>query len=201
MTKVLLISDTHGHLGVINDLVEKTKVDLVIHAGDFGFYNEFSYKHISSRELLLLVSHSQYWKNYQVNKQTDRATLIEIVKRHQFMRRFEQYPGGSHLTILHALTADTPFWDIHLQPKHVSKKTENTVTLETQLTQKRKEHWSKLSDFLNQTFFGGSTAEGPGQVIVSYLNPDSLPPPRTDHDENDKKSEELEGGREECTLC
>ncbi len=64
MIKILLISDTHGHLDVINDLAEKTKTDLVIHAGDVGFYNESSYKHISSRELRLLISHSLYWKNY-----------------------------------------------------------------------------------------------------------------------------------------
>jgi hypothetical protein len=79
---------------VINDLVEKTKVDLVIHAGDFGFYNESSYKHISSRELLLLISHSPFWKDYRVDKQTDRETLIEIVKRHQLLGDFSVYQDG-----------------------------------------------------------------------------------------------------------
>lgn len=43
MTRALLISDTHGNLDIINKLVEKTNVDMVIHAGDFGFYNESSY--------------------------------------------------------------------------------------------------------------------------------------------------------------
>lgn len=95
MIKILLISDTHGHLDIINDLVKKTKVDLVIHAGDFGFYNESSYKHISSRELRLLISHSPYWKNYSVDKQTDRETLIEIVKRHQLLGDFSVYQDGS----------------------------------------------------------------------------------------------------------
>jgi len=95
MIKILLISDTHSHLDVINDLVEKTKVDLVIHAGDFGFYNETSYKHISSRELRLLISHSPYWKNYSVDKQTDRETLIEIVKWHQLLGDFSAYQDGN----------------------------------------------------------------------------------------------------------
>lgn len=97
MIKILLISDTHGHLDVINDLVEKTKVDLVIHAGDFGFYNESSYKHISSRELRLLISHSLHWKNYSVDKQTDRETLIEIVKRHHLLGDFFAYQEGSKI--------------------------------------------------------------------------------------------------------
>lgn len=49
MTRMLLISDTHGNIDIINNLAEKTNVDMVIHAGDFGFYNETSYRHISSR--------------------------------------------------------------------------------------------------------------------------------------------------------
>ena len=55
--KILLVSDTHGKLDSINKLVEKTKSDLVIHAGDFGFYDDSSYRRLSTRELLLLVSH------------------------------------------------------------------------------------------------------------------------------------------------
>src|ERR1700733_5994811 len=94
MIKILLISDTHGHLDVINNLVEKTNADIVIHAGDFGFYNESSYKHISSRELLLLVSHSPYWKEYRVDKHTPREKLIDIVKRHQLLGDFSDYQDG-----------------------------------------------------------------------------------------------------------
>ena len=76
MTRALLISDTHGNLDVINKLVEKTQADMVIHAGDFGFYNESSYKHISDRELLLLISHSPFWKIDPVDKTTAREKLI-----------------------------------------------------------------------------------------------------------------------------
>ncbi|HVV69023.1 MAG TPA: metallophosphoesterase [Gammaproteobacteria bacterium] len=95
MIKILLISDTHGRLDIINDLIEKTKVDLVIHAGDFGFYNESSYRHISSRELRLLISHSPYGKDYRVDKQTSREMLIEIVKRHQLLGDFSAYQDGN----------------------------------------------------------------------------------------------------------
>ncbi|MFI4937216.1 MAG: metallophosphoesterase [Candidatus Berkiellales bacterium] len=77
--RALLISDTHGNLDIINHLIDKTKADLVIHAGDFGFYDESSYQHLSSRELLLLITHSPYRKEYSLDKQTDKNTLIEIV--------------------------------------------------------------------------------------------------------------------------
>lgn len=91
MLKALLLSDTHGDINIINTLVEKTDVDIVIHAGDFGFYNESSYQRISSRELLLLITHSPYQKNYCVDKQTDRATLIDIVKKHHLLGDFSDY--------------------------------------------------------------------------------------------------------------
>jgi len=91
MIRALLISDTHGNIGIINTLVEKTNADIVIHAGDFGFYDESSYKHISSRELLLLITHSPYWKDYHVDKQTNREVLIEIVRKHSLLGDFPEY--------------------------------------------------------------------------------------------------------------
>src|SRR5689334_3516970 len=89
--KILLVSDTHGQLDAINKLVEKTKADLVIHAGDFGFYDDSSYRRLSTRELLLLVSHSLHWKDYRVDKQTSRDKLIEIVQKHKLLGDFSDY--------------------------------------------------------------------------------------------------------------
>ena len=51
--RILLISDTHGSLGVINELVSRTQADAVIHAGDFGFYDDGGFEHLSERELRL----------------------------------------------------------------------------------------------------------------------------------------------------
>src|SRR3990167_1625968 len=95
MTRILLLSDTHGNINIINTLIEKMRAEMVIHAGDFGFYNESSYKHISTRELLLLVSHSHYWKNYKVDKKTDRDALIEIVKKHNLLGDFKDYQDNT----------------------------------------------------------------------------------------------------------
>lgn len=38
----LLISDTHGKLGVIDEVAVRVRADAVIHAGDFGFFNDVS---------------------------------------------------------------------------------------------------------------------------------------------------------------
>ena len=56
--RFLLISDTHGKLWIINELVAKTQADAVIHAGDFGFYDDDSYERLSERERRLHVTHS-----------------------------------------------------------------------------------------------------------------------------------------------
>ena len=56
--RFLLLSDTHGKLGVISELAAKVRADAVIHAGDFGFYDEGSYERLSDRELRLHTTHS-----------------------------------------------------------------------------------------------------------------------------------------------
>lgn len=35
MRRILMISDTHGNLDIINEKVAQTNADMVIHAGDF----------------------------------------------------------------------------------------------------------------------------------------------------------------------
>ncbi|MBN1514362.1 MAG: hypothetical protein JXB13_20270 [Phycisphaerae bacterium] len=48
--RLLLISDTHGKLGVVNDLAVRAQADAVIHAGNFGFHDDGSYERLSERE-------------------------------------------------------------------------------------------------------------------------------------------------------
>lgn len=95
MYKILLLSDTHGKLDIINELVLQSKSDFVIHAGDFGFYDEFSIKRLSQRELRLLVTHSAVRDKYKVNKQTDRKTLIDIVIENKLLGDFPDYIAGN----------------------------------------------------------------------------------------------------------
>ncbi|WP_223636063.1 metallophosphoesterase [Corallococcus sp. EGB] len=56
--RLLLVSDTHGHLDIIERLAKEARADAVLHAGDFGFYDRESADRIESRELFLRVVHS-----------------------------------------------------------------------------------------------------------------------------------------------
>ncbi|MBS0358506.1 MAG: metallophosphoesterase [Proteobacteria bacterium] len=91
MYKILLISDTHGNLDAINEKAIQTKADFVIHAGDFGFYDETSIYHLSQRELRLLVTHSPFREKYNVTKLTEREKLIDIIYNHQLLGDFPDY--------------------------------------------------------------------------------------------------------------
>jgi predicted phosphodiesterase len=57
-TKLLLLTDTHGHLDQINALADSTRAAAVVHAGDFGFYDDESTASLSDRELALRIVHS-----------------------------------------------------------------------------------------------------------------------------------------------
>lgn len=94
MHKILLISDTHGNLDQINKLVEEAKADFVIHAGDFGFYDEESIGRLSARELRLLITHSPFRREYAVHKQTERKILAEIVLKHRLLGDFPDFLAG-----------------------------------------------------------------------------------------------------------
>jgi len=56
--RLLLLSDTHGELGIIDRLAREVRADAVLHAGDFGFYDGASADRLSDRELRLGLLHS-----------------------------------------------------------------------------------------------------------------------------------------------
>jgi predicted phosphodiesterase len=57
-TRLLLLSDTHGALAQIDELSARVGADAVLHAGDFGFYDDGSVDRLEARELFLRVIHS-----------------------------------------------------------------------------------------------------------------------------------------------
>jgi predicted phosphodiesterase len=56
--RFLLISDTPGKLGIINELARHVRADAVVHAGDFEFFDQGSVERLSDRELKLHAAHS-----------------------------------------------------------------------------------------------------------------------------------------------
>ncbi|HNU02276.1 MAG: metallophosphoesterase [Kiritimatiellae bacterium] len=59
MTRILLVSDTHGKLSPINRLALENNCEAVIHAGDFGFSDDESIGRLSDREVALHIRHSE----------------------------------------------------------------------------------------------------------------------------------------------
>jgi predicted phosphodiesterase len=93
--RFLLISDTHGNLEIINELAVHTKSDAVIHAGDFGFYDNDSYERLSDRELRLQITHSALSR-----KEKDRVLKlpmpdkIKAAREYNLLGEFPFYMDG-----------------------------------------------------------------------------------------------------------
>src|SRR5580704_8548048 len=100
MKRILLLSDTHGNLDIINELALKLSADCVIHAGDFGFYDEKSVYRLSHRELRLLITHSAFKNQYRVDSDTKRDQLIEIIQTHHLLGNFPEYISGNKKFII-----------------------------------------------------------------------------------------------------
>jgi predicted phosphodiesterase len=56
--RLLLVSDTHGHLEVVNRLADETKADAVVHAGDLGFCEPQTIERLTLKEVALRILHS-----------------------------------------------------------------------------------------------------------------------------------------------
>jgi predicted phosphodiesterase len=61
--RILVITDTHNELEIINQLATQTQADICIHCGDLGFYDQDSWKRLSKRELQLRIKHSNLPKS------------------------------------------------------------------------------------------------------------------------------------------
>lgn len=173
MRRILLISDTHGNLDIINEMAVQTAADFVIHAGDFGFYDEQSIYRLSPRELRLLVTHSPVWRQYNVDKQTKRETLIEIVKAHRLLGDFPDYISGKKqfvspvyavwgnhedVQVLKQLKTDLQIYNLHLLDENHFYQFHQADKLEFSL-------YGLGGNFLaNNKLFGQSIAGNGGKV-------------------------------------
>lgn len=93
--RLLLLSDTHGRLGIINELATNVRADAVIHAGDFGFFDHGSFERLSDHELKPHVAHSglMQTENNQVLA-LSRNDLIETVREHRLLDGFQSCLDG-----------------------------------------------------------------------------------------------------------
>ncbi|MCI7642887.1 MAG: metallophosphoesterase [Lentisphaeria bacterium] len=95
MTRILLISDTHGNIDLINNLAVQCRVDLTVHAGDFGFYRYDSTKNLSTGEMYNLINHSplpQAEKNKILPGNPE--DYSKAIHQYQLLGNFEEYYSG-----------------------------------------------------------------------------------------------------------
>lgn len=79
--RLLLLSDTHGHLDSIDGLARSVRADAIIHAGDFGFYDDASVDRLESRELFLRIIHSDLPADVKAQaKKRKGAALREFIR-------------------------------------------------------------------------------------------------------------------------
>lgn len=94
--RFLLLSDTHGKLGIINSLAARVHADAVIHAGDFGFYDDESYERLSDRELGLQIMHSGLPQGEKTRLiRLTRAERVRAVRAARLLGEFQSFVDGT----------------------------------------------------------------------------------------------------------
>ena len=90
--RMLLISDTHGHVDQIPEYAEHAKADVCIHAGDFGFYDKSSVDGMSQRELYLQIKHSDLPENEKASLlKADAAVWKKAITEHKMLGTFREF--------------------------------------------------------------------------------------------------------------
>jgi predicted phosphodiesterase len=93
--RFLLISDTHGRLAVIDELADRVRADAVIHAGDFGFFDDRSFERLSDRELRLHIAHSDLTRIEKDRVLTlSRDAMIKTAREHRLLGAFQSFLDG-----------------------------------------------------------------------------------------------------------
>ena len=93
--RFLLISDTHGRLGVIDELADRVRSDAVVHAGDLGFFDDGSFERLSDRELRLHVVHSDLPRTERDRiLALSRNDMIRTAREHRLLGAFQSFLEG-----------------------------------------------------------------------------------------------------------
>jgi len=96
--RFLLVSDSHGQLGLVDDLAVRTQSDAVIHAGDFGFYDNGSYERLSDRELRLLIVHSSLPRQERDRLLSlERDARVDTARKAGLAGEFQSYLDGERI--------------------------------------------------------------------------------------------------------
>lgn len=92
--RLLLLSDTHGDLSLINELAKKVNAEAVIHAGDFGFYDKESVHRLSERELHLMLVHSDKVSSEAKRRHYSHSELKKAAIDYNLLGDFSSFISG-----------------------------------------------------------------------------------------------------------
>ncbi len=93
--RILLLTDTHNELAIINELAFNERIDACIHCGDFGFYDDESPQRLTQRELQLRIRHSDLPRDIR-KKSYDMGheQALAVVRQHKMLQGFVPYLSG-----------------------------------------------------------------------------------------------------------
>lgn len=94
-TTLLCVSDTHGNLAAMEGIAQETGADAIVHAGDFGFYDQESVARLTDRELGLRIRHSHLEADIRKKALSlSRPELEDLVTSHGLLGDFPKVIGG-----------------------------------------------------------------------------------------------------------
>ncbi|TXT54359.1 MAG: putative Metallophosphoesterase [Candidatus Thorarchaeota archaeon] len=99
--RIVVITDTHGRLHIVNNLVRELDADVVIHCGDIGLMSHKRVSKISNRELSLHIRHSSLDDAVRRNAfDLPRSEKIRIVLEHNLLGEFDRYLEGEETFVI-----------------------------------------------------------------------------------------------------
>ncbi len=94
--RLLLINDNYGELEIINELAGHVRADAVIHARDFGFFDDGSIERLSYQEIRLHVAYSDLPQNEKDRILAhSRNDMIEATRKHRLLGEFQSFVDGN----------------------------------------------------------------------------------------------------------
>ena len=94
--KLLLLTDTHGKLHLINQWAEETGADACIHCGDWSFFLPESLKDFSARALVNLITHADISEEEKVRLlYLPQHQQIKELSDTRFIGEFKDYFSGA----------------------------------------------------------------------------------------------------------
>ena len=94
--RVLLLTDTHGKIDIIDQLADRCHADACIHCGDIGLFDSVSIRNMPAGELKKIIRHASSLTEDEKARYSSlpQAELAELVLQRKLAGNFEEYLTG-----------------------------------------------------------------------------------------------------------